>query len=365
MKRTLITALSVIGVSVVVAAQGPPPGRGPVQSPRPIVAETMPVGGAIEETIHFYHDLLGLEVRAGDPRARLAWYDTRPFLEDMYGGVGGQIRNLHFLTTGSQSVVPGEEMQIEPIEWRNAKGKPLNARPQDPGATRMILRVTDIDTLTGYMKKGGAKVVTTGGAPVTVPGPNGMSRAILFEDGHGFFVELVQPPMAPPTGGTGTANPRRAFVYAADTTVTVADIEESARFFRDVFGLNVTVEPSFHADPKRLEVLGMKGAEYREATVAWPDRTPQLNLVQYRGIEQKTLTPLVADPGATIMRIFVSEMAPMWAKIKAFPNLKVMNVSGAPTTPDARPDGSPWVIIRLPGGTTYLQIVGLANGRVG
>ena len=361
MKRAFVTALSVVGLAIVTAAQGP--GRGPAQtqSPRPLVGETLPIGGDIAKTIHFYHDLLGLQCRSGDPRLRLGWYDTRPFLEDMYGVVGGQLRNVTFLVPGSPFFVAGEEMQIEPIEFNRATGKPLNLRPQDSGASRMIFRVTDINRLAGYIKQGGAKVVTTGGAPVAVEGASGPSHAIVFDDGNGFMVELVQPDMLPMQLIGQAANPPRSFVYGLDTTITVADIEKSAQFFRDVLGLTVTVDPAFHADPKRLQVLGMKGGQYKEATVAWPDRTPQLNLVQFSGVEQKTLTPLVAEPNATMMRMFVSDLVPVLDKVKASPDAKIMNVSGGPSPQN----NIPWLVVRLPGGATYLQIVGLPNGRVG
>jgi catechol 2,3-dioxygenase-like lactoylglutathione lyase family enzyme len=353
MKKAFVIALSVVGLAIVTAAQGP--GRGPAQtqSPRPLVGETMPIGGDIAKTIHFYHDLLGLQCRSGDPRARLGWYDTRPFLEDMYGIVGGQLRNVTFLVPGSPFFVAGEEMQIEPIEFNRAKGKPLNLRPQDSGASRMIFRVTDIDKVAGYLKQGGAKVVTTGGTPVEVDGATGPSRAIVFDDGNGFLVELVQPDMLPTQLVGQAANPPRSFVYGLDTTVTVADIEKSAQFFRDVFGLKVAVEPTFHADPKRLQTLGLKGGQYKEATVAWPDRTPQLNLIQFSDVEQKNLTPLVGDPNATMMRLFVSDMAPVLAKVSASPDAKIMNVSGGPSPQN----GTPWLVVRLPGASTYLQIV--------
>jgi len=194
-KRAFVTVLTTIGVTIAIAAQGP--GRGPAQtqSPRPLVGETMPIGGDIARTIHFYHDLLGLQCRSGDPRARLGWYDTRPFLEDMYAVVGGQLRNVTFLVPGSPFFTAGEEMQIEPIEFNRATGKPLHLRPQDPGASRMIFRVTNIDKLAGYIKQGGAKVVTTGGVPIAVEGASGPSRAIVFDDGNGFLVDLVQADM--------------------------------------------------------------------------------------------------------------------------------------------------------------------------
>ena len=105
----------------------------------------------------------------------------------------------------------------------------------------------------------------------------------------------------------------------------------------------------------------MKSGQYKEATVGWPDRTPQLNLVQFSGVEQKNLTPLVGDPNATMMRLFVSDLAPVLAKVNASPDAKIMNVSGAPSPQN----GIPWLVVRLPGGSTYLQIVGLPTGRVG
>ena len=102
-------------------------------------------------------------------------------------------------------------MAIEPIEWKNAKGKPLNPKPQDPGATRMIFHVTDIDKLTGYLKQGSAKALTAGGAPVEVAGPAGMSRSIVFDDGNGFFVELVQPDKLLEQLGGPASNALRSF----------------------------------------------------------------------------------------------------------------------------------------------------------
>ena len=73
------------------------------------------------------------------------------------------------------------------------------------------------------------------------------------------------------------------------------------------------------------------------------------------------MTPLVAEPNATMMRMFVSDLAPVLDKVKASPDVKIMNVSGGPSPQN----NIPWLVVRLPGGATYLQIVGLPNGRVG
>lgn len=367
MKRTVLPALAVVAVTIAIMArtqgpaqaqaQGQPPAAAP--SPRPLVAETMPIGGDMAKSIRFYHDLLGLQSRNDDPRLHLEWLFGSDFLDDMYAE-SGDYRGAHFTTPSSPLLLPGQEMQIEPIEWKNPKGKPLNPRPQDVGATRIIFRTWDIDRLVGYLKQGGAKAVTPGGVPVAVAGPDGPGRAVVFDDGNGSFVELVQP-AALPKFPDRTAGALQGLIYGTDTTISVADLERSAQFFHDVFGLETKVDPAFHSDPKRLQVLGIKTGQYREAAVAWPERTPQLNLVQFKTADQKILTPLVGDPNATLMRIFVRDMDPILDKLKAFPDAKIMNVSGAPF----KRGPTTWLIVKVPGASTYLQLIAIPNGRVG
>jgi catechol 2,3-dioxygenase-like lactoylglutathione lyase family enzyme len=347
MKKVLIGALFTICGMIATDTRAQNPVEAP--SPRPMIGATLPIVDDLAKAIHFYHDLLGLQGRDGDPRVNLGWYPTAPVLEDMYGAVGGQLRNIAFL-------IPGSELRVEADQWQSAKGKALNPRLQDPGASRLVLSVRSLDTLAGYLKQGGAKVVTTDGAPVTLSETTGMRRAIIFEDGNGFFVELTEPASQP----QGRGNVRQ-FIYGGDVTVTVADLDKSARFLHEVFGLEVKPDASPHADAKHLQLFGMKSAQYREADVIWPDKTPNLRLIQFSGIEQKALTPLVADPNANMIRIFVTDMDSTLEKVKAFPDAKIMNVSGAPI----KLGKVPFLVVRLPGGSTYLQIGALPTGRIG
>jgi catechol 2,3-dioxygenase-like lactoylglutathione lyase family enzyme len=349
MKKVLIGGLSAIGALIAIVARAQGPAEAP--SPRPMIGATIPVVDDLAKCIHFYHELLGLQGRDGDPRANLGWYPSVPILDDMYGAVGGQLRNVALL-------IPGSELRVEADEWQNAKGKALNPRLQDSGASRLILRVRNLDQLTGYLKQGGAKVVTTGGAPVTVTEGGVTSRATIFEDGSGFFVELVEP-ATPPAPGRG--NGPRQFIYGGDITVTVADLDKSARFLHEVFGVEVKPDASARADVEHLQLFGMKSAQFREADVTWPDKTPQLRLIQFTGIDQKTLMPLVADPDANLIRVFVRDMDTTLEKIKAFPDAKIMNVSGGPI----KLGNFPFLVVRLPGASTYLQIGAVPTGRIG
>jgi hypothetical protein len=342
MRRRLATAIALLGATFVVSAQAPNPAPAP---PRPAVVGYIPQVADLEKAERVYHELLGLEAAQGDPRARLEWYPTRPFLKDMYA-VGGQIRN--FIVR-----VPTSDLQVEPIQWSEAGGKPLHPRLQDPGATRLVLSVSKLDVLVDRLTKGGLKPLTLGGKPIELSGPNGTSRSIMFEDLNGFFVELVQQAVLPSRGVDGSPLP---YIYDASVTLTVADLDTSARFIREVLGLEVTAG-SFEQDPKRLQMFGVTGAKYREAAVQWPDKTPQVNLIEFSGVDRTPLSPLVADPNSVLIRMNVRDMTSTLAKVKAFPDATIMNVSGKPFV-NGR---NQWLVVRVPGASTYFQMIGPAD----
>src|SRR2546430_10424895 len=126
MNRAFTTSLAAISVMVVIAVRA----QGPSESPRPLIVEFMPQVGDLEKAVHFYNEMLGIQAlpAAGDPRARLQWYESRPFLEDMYG-VGGQLRN--FLVQVPNFRVQSEPLQIQALQWRGAERKKLEYRLQE------------------------------------------------------------------------------------------------------------------------------------------------------------------------------------------------------------------------------------------
>lgn len=343
MRRRVALALVLFGVSagVIALAQAPPLQQ---QTARPVIVDYLPQVDDLDKSELFYHQLLGLESNSGDPRARLGYYPGNPFLNDMYG-VAGNIKNFYLL-------VPVSGLMIEPIQWSEAKGKALSPNFQDPGSTSMVLTVNNIDALADRLQKAGVKILTAGGKPVNVTQAGGTSRVLVVQDFNGFFVELVQPP----PGGAGRGNaPPTYYINNASFVLTVDNVETAAKFYQDVMGLTVTVDPAFHAEPDRLAALGMRGAEYRQASVAWPDKTPQMQLVQFRGLPTKPIAPLVADPNSTVFRIFVSNIDTMTAKVKAFPGAKIMNLGGQAYANGNGPNR--WLMITAPG-NQHLQLVG-------
>ena len=336
MKRIAsLTALLAAGALNAVA-QAPP-----AEATGPVILNLLPVTDNLDRAEEFYHRLLGLESPNGDPRARLVWYPQVPFLDDMYG-VKGNTRNF-FLR------VPGSDLNLEIEQFSAARGKRLDTHVQDPGAVQLIFNVNNIDLLTGWLTKGGAKVLTAGGAPVSVSGEGGSARAILFEDFNGFFVRLVQRD-APPAGPGANGAPPSSYVTGVIIGVTVDDTEKTARFYRDVLGVDVKTGPSFMAGAQ-MDAFGLKGAQYRESVVAFPEKAPQLHFFEFKGVERKPLHPLVADPNSVLIRIAVRDMESVVARVKAAGG-QIMNVSGGATV-NGR---ARWLIVTDPNGA-HLQLV--------
>ena len=333
-------ALAAAGIGLTFA-QGPQ--RPPQAEPAgPYILNLLPVTDNLDRAEVFYHRLLGLESPNGDPRARLVWYPQVPFLDDMYG-VKGNTRNF-FLR------VPGSELNLEIEQFSGAAGKRLDTHLQDPGAMQLIFTVNNIDLLTDWLTKGGAKPLTAGGKPVNVMDDGVSARAIYFRDFNGFFVKLVQPE-APPAGPGANGAPPSSYVTGVTIGITVGDTDKTARFYHDVLGVDVKTAASFKDDSKQLEVFGLKGAQYRESAVVFPEKTPPLHFFEFKGVDRKPLHPLVADPNSVLIRIAVHDMDSVVERVKGAGG-QIMNVSGGPFL-NGR---NKWLIVTDPNGA-HLQLV--------
>jgi len=316
MKRLAAVAALTIAATFWMIAQAP----SQPEPAGPYILNVLPVTDNLDRAEEFYHRLLGLESPQGDPRARLVWYPQVPFLDDMYG-VKGNTRNF-FLR------IPGSDLNLEIEQFSAAKGKRLDTHVQDPGAVQFIFTVNNIDLLTGWLTKGGAKVLTTGGKPLSMTDEGGTTRAVLFQDFNGFFVRLEQRD-GPPAGPGANGAPPSSFITGVTVGLAVEDTEKTARFYHGVLGVDVKTGPSFTTDSKQMEAFGLKGAQYRESAVMFPDKTPPLHFFEFKGVDRKPLHPLVADPNSVLIRIAVHDMDKVVERVKAAGG-QIMNVSGGP-----------------------------------
>ena len=154
--------------------------------PNPLPETTAPEGSNIigarvrmtvadtDKTMRVYRDVLQFQPQVGA-------FGTIPLL-DLMGLKGSQLR-----LTNAQ--VPGSPLRLEFIEIKGVDRMPIRPRLQDPGATRLQLRLRDLDAAIGKLKTAGSAVVSSGGAPATL---NGGIRAAIMPDPDGIFFVLIQ-----------------------------------------------------------------------------------------------------------------------------------------------------------------------------
>ncbi len=104
--------------------------------------------------------------------------------------------------------------------------------------------------------------------------------------------------------------PNRAYFYVH----TVADLDKSAAFYRDVIGLKVKrVLSAFPSDhPTRNEQINRltntPNASFRPIYFDLPGNDYGFELLEFTGIERKPLTPRLQDPGATFLILDVRNL---------------------------------------------------------
>jgi len=140
----------------------------------------------VAEAMSLYGDALGLKVNRapGEPSGDAAVLGA-------LGVDGGQYR-VGLLQ------VPTSGFELRFIEFSGVDKKTVQGRVQDPGSTRMQLRVRDIDAAIAVFKRFGAEVVSTGGKPLDLPAGNNTLKVAIVRDPNNLFVVLIESP--PPAG---------------------------------------------------------------------------------------------------------------------------------------------------------------------
>lgn len=156
--------------------------------------ETLPAGaapGAIEARIRLTVDDLDRSVRLYRDTLGFREVSTSAFTNDRTGmdllGLppGGEYRYASLQVRGSN-------LSIELIEFRGVDRRGVQGRIQDPGSTRLQLRVRDLDAAIRAFVDAGGAVVSSGGAPVELPaGRGGTIRAAMVRDPNNLFLVLI------------------------------------------------------------------------------------------------------------------------------------------------------------------------------
>jgi len=128
------------------------------------------------QTMQIYRDILGMEPTTRD-------FFTDKSVNDLLNTPGAQIRR-------STAQVPGSALIVEFLEFKNIEGKPIGPRIQDPGATRLQLRVRDSDATVSKLKAAGGQVTTVGGngGPIDMRG----QHVAIVREFNNLFLVIIQ-----------------------------------------------------------------------------------------------------------------------------------------------------------------------------
>jgi catechol 2,3-dioxygenase-like lactoylglutathione lyase family enzyme len=270
MQRRLVTIALMIVALLASASPSPAAVTGACHV-SPIVAD-------LDRSVRFYRDLLGFE--------RAPQSDAGPVPPN------ARVRSatLH---------VAGARCGIELVQFDRTDRQAVRRRMQDPGAVTLILLVRDIDALFAKLKAARVDVATTGGAPV-MPSSTSKSRAVIVRDPDGNFVELAQLDPLPATSVPTTSN-----VFDVRFRVTVSDLDEAVRYYRDALGIEGK-SAAFTAGAGVMAMMGLPASvEYRVNMTTIPGSSLILEFLELKGIERRTLSARVQDPGSYRLQLNV------------------------------------------------------------
>lgn len=292
MKHVMTAAFLACAVHVTFA-QAPAPPAGP--PPTGLVVGSgnffSPIVGDLDKAVAFYKDALGLDVQGAPSNA-----DANLPLRRMFGLPDAQLRWL----VGRP---PATRSGVEIVEIKKAAANRLERRLQDPGAFTLIVMVRDLDPVIARMKQFGAPVVTRGGAAVSVSSGGRRARLVTVTDPDGHFVEIVQPDPLPETQAPPTAN-----IVGVRVRLTVADGDQALRLYRDVLGLKPRTLGEFQNESAMRDALGVSGGQYRVNTLEVPTSGLVIELLDFKGVDRRTVRGNIQDPGSTRMQLQVRDV---------------------------------------------------------
>jgi catechol 2,3-dioxygenase-like lactoylglutathione lyase family enzyme len=292
--------------------------------------------GNVELIIHFYHDLLGLDLLG--PRAR-----PRPFgsketgpalLEFVQLGQGVpnpmDARNRAvILPIPGTSATKGMEMAIEAIEIKNIESRPYKPTMSDPGASHVKLIVRDLDKTLAILKDELVPVITVGGKPVILPndpGMNGKIRAVFVRDPDGYPVELME--LTPTPASTA---PPESNVIGARIAMVVDNLETTCRWFQHLVGpdLKFWLNPALMGGDKTYVDLTDTPGQFRMAMALIPGSPVVMEFIEYKDHIKNFVRPHIQDPGTAHILFMSKDVDIVMPRMKAA-GLTTLSATGGP-----------------------------------
>ena len=263
----------------------------------------------MDSSLAFYHDAFGMEVPALPASGVRPYNQENPQLFKFFDIMGAKERH-------QSARVAGTRVTVEMMEIQDVPHQGILRKIQDPGNATIVFIVRDVDAA---LDRALVAKATSETKPVTFPDG---TRAALIRDIDNRFIELRQLASTPATPPAGTGN-----ILDMRLSLTVKDMDETLKVYRDVLGFTVEGETKFTADAAMRKLTGLAKAQFRTSRIQAPGSTLWIELVEFKGVERRPLQMKIQDRGAARLQLRVQDTDTVVAVAKAA-GLKIMSVDG-------------------------------------
>ncbi len=285
--------------------------------------------GSVERTVTFYHDVLGLDLVTTRGVGQFA---ANPAVAKLYSIAPTTPMSVAMLR------LPDRAVALEFAEFRGVAQRSSAPRPQDPGASVLVLTVRSLDPVLARVRVAHAPIVTTGGVPVVRSDSAGKSRILVVKDPDGYYIELVERDSA--TGGAAPADPTTAAdaagnVLQASLMLSIADTDRTLHLYRDLLGFQLQADDGFAPDAALSSALGVShGAQVRHSIGTVPGSDFKYDFVEWKAVKRKPAQVRIFDRGVGVLRVVVGNVDAAVSQLKA-DGVPVVSTGGGPVALNA------------------------------
>jgi feruloyl esterase len=271
--------------------------------------------GNAERSFAFYRDVFGIEL-ARSPFAAAAGGNARPeairpvaqagsdpLVWDLTGTHGSRFRTVFMRA-------PNTPFGLELSEFFDIPRGDRPANPWDPGASKIVFAMRDLDVILGRLKSRRAPIVTLGGAAIDTA----RGRAILVRDPDGYLVEARQ-------GSAAAVSAAKAHGDVIETSIwiSVARLDRALAFYEGLLGFNVRNTRT--ANTAELRVNGLTDARLTETETSTPGIGATVVLAEFTlpATSTRTAAPFewrVQDVGAPQFQLEVAGLEALLERTK-------------------------------------------------
>ena len=269
----------------------------------------------MDRSLAFFHDAFGMDVPALPATGERPYNRANPQLFAMFDIAGARERH-------QPARVAGTRVTLELMEIQDVPHQTIPLRIQDPGTATVVFIVRDLDAMLARVKQAGATIATPGDKPVAFADG---TRAILIRDIDNRFIELRQPAAA--AAASATAATSASDILDMRLMITVNDMDQTNRAYRDVLGFTVEGVTSFSADTPMRALTGLSAAQVRRSRVQAPGSALWIEFVEFKGVDRTPLRMRIQDRGAARLQMRVQDADAMVSRMKAG-GLKIVSEGG-------------------------------------